>query len=89
MLAKIFGRLMKNERFKKKFFEKMKKVPREAKPEEAEKKDPTGQDVLNAQGLGISGLIVGISSKVRGRLITRLSVMSPKKKKKLLSKRNF
>jgi RNA-binding protein YhbY len=88
MLAKIFGRLMRNERFKKKFSEKMKKVPREAEPEEAEKKDPRGQDVLNAQGLGISGLIVGISSKARGRLITRLSMMSLKKKK-LLSKRNF
>jgi len=79
---------MRNERFKKKFSEKMKKVPREAEPEEAEKKDPRGQDVLNAQGLGISGLIVGISSKARGRLITRLSMMSLKKKK-LLSKRNF
>jgi hypothetical protein len=30
MLAKNFGRLMRNERFKKKFFKKMKKVPREA-----------------------------------------------------------
>jgi hypothetical protein len=41
MLAKFFGRLMRNEWFKKKFSEKMKKVPREAKPEEAEKKDPS------------------------------------------------
>jgi len=45
------------------------------------------QDVMNAQGLGIYGLIVEISSRVRGRHITQLSVMSPKKKK-LLSKRN-
>lgn len=42
MLAKNFGRLMGNERFKKKFPKKMKKVPREAEPEEAEKKDPRG-----------------------------------------------
>jgi len=42
MLAKNFGRLMRNERFKKKFFKKMKKAPRESKPEEAEKKDPRG-----------------------------------------------
>jgi hypothetical protein len=66
----------------------MKKVPREVEPKEAEKKDPRGQDVMNAQGLDISGPIVGISSKVRGRLITRLSVISLTKKK-LLSKRNF
>jgi hypothetical protein len=87
MLAKSFGRLMRNERFKKKFFEKMKKVPRKAKHEEAEKKDRRGLDVLNAEGLGISGLIVGISSR-KGRHITQLSVMSLKKKR-LLSKRNF
>jgi hypothetical protein len=42
MLAKNFRRLMRNERVKKKFFEKMKKAPREAKPKEAEKKDPRG-----------------------------------------------
>jgi hypothetical protein len=42
MLAKNFGRLMRNERFKKKFSKKMKKAPRESEPEEAEKKDPRG-----------------------------------------------
>jgi hypothetical protein len=42
MLAKKFGRLMRNERFKKKFSKKMKKAPRESEPEEAEKKDPRG-----------------------------------------------
>jgi K+/H+ antiporter YhaU regulatory subunit KhtT len=35
MLAKKFGRLMRNDRFKKKFFEKMKKAPKDSKPEEA------------------------------------------------------
>jgi hypothetical protein len=38
----------------------MKEVPRESE----------AQDVLNAKGLGIYGLIVGISSRVRGRHIT-------------------
>jgi hypothetical protein len=41
-LAKNLGRLMRNERFKKKFSKKMMKVPREAELEEAEKKDPRG-----------------------------------------------
>jgi hypothetical protein len=42
MLAKNFRILMKNDRFKKKFSEKLKKAPRESEPEEVEKKDPRG-----------------------------------------------
>jgi hypothetical protein len=52
MLAKNFGKLMRNERFKKKFSKKMKKVPREAKPEEAEKKDPRGPKCFECSGFG-------------------------------------
>jgi len=40
--AKNFRRLMRDDRFKKKFSEKVKKAPREAEPEEEEKKDPIG-----------------------------------------------
>jgi hypothetical protein len=42
MLAKNFGRLMRNDQFKKKFSERLKKAPKESEPEEAEKKDPRG-----------------------------------------------
>jgi hypothetical protein len=44
MLAKNFRRLMKDDRFKKKFSERVKKSPREAEaePEEEDKKDPRG-----------------------------------------------
>jgi hypothetical protein len=52
MLAKNFERLMRNERFKKKFSEKLKKVPREAEPEEAEKKDPRGLRCYECSGFG-------------------------------------
>jgi hypothetical protein len=52
MLAKNFERLMRNERFKKKFSEKMKKVSREADPEEAEKKDPKGPRCYECSGFG-------------------------------------
>jgi hypothetical protein len=45
-------------------------------------------DVLNAQALGIYGLIVEISSREKGRHIMRLSVMSLKKNN-LLIKTNF
>jgi hypothetical protein len=88
MLAKNFRRLVKNDQFKKKFSEKLKKAPKESELEEAEKKDPEAQDVLNAQALGIYGLIVGILNREKGRLIMGLSVTSLKKKN-LLSKKNF
>jgi hypothetical protein len=40
MLAKNFRRLMRDDRFKKKFSKNVKKAPREADPEEEENKDP-------------------------------------------------
>jgi ParB-like chromosome segregation protein Spo0J len=43
MVAKNFGRLMKNEKFKKKFTERLKKAPKESELEEVEKKDPRGR----------------------------------------------
>jgi hypothetical protein len=50
------------------------------------RKTPEAQDVLNAQALGIYGQNVGILSREKGRLIMRLSVMSPKKKNLLSTK---
>jgi hypothetical protein len=45
---------------------------------------------LSAQALGIFGLIVRISTRLKGRPTMQLSVMSQKKKKKLLLKiKNF
>jgi hypothetical protein len=52
MLAKNFRRLMRDDRFKKKFFEKMKKAPREAESEGAEKKDPKGPKCFECSGFG-------------------------------------
>jgi hypothetical protein len=52
MLAKNFRRLMRNDRFKKKFFERLKKVPRESEPEEVEKKDPRGPRCFECSGFG-------------------------------------
>jgi len=40
MLAKIFERLMRNDLFKKKYFERLKKAPRVSEPDEVEKRDP-------------------------------------------------
>jgi hypothetical protein len=52
MLAKNFGRLMKNDKFEKKFFERLKKAPRESELEEAEKKDPRGPRCLECSSFG-------------------------------------
>jgi hypothetical protein len=52
MLAKNFRRLMRNNRFKKKFFERLKKAPREAEPKEAKKKDPRGPRCFEYLGFG-------------------------------------
>jgi hypothetical protein len=52
MLAKNFGRLMRNERFNKKFSKKIKKTPRESELEEAKKKDPRGPRCFECSGFG-------------------------------------
>jgi hypothetical protein len=43
---------MRNDRFKKKFSEKLKKAPREFELEEAEKKDPRGPRCFECSGFG-------------------------------------
>jgi hypothetical protein len=52
MLAKNFRRLMRDDQFKKKFSEKIKKAPREVEPEEEEKKDPRGPRCFECSGFG-------------------------------------
>jgi hypothetical protein len=52
MLAKNFGRLMKNEKFKKKFIERLKKAPREFEPEEIKKNSPRGSKCFECSSFG-------------------------------------
>jgi hypothetical protein len=53
MLAKNFRRLMRNDQFKKKLSERLKKAPKESEPEEAEKKDnPRGPRCFECSGFG-------------------------------------
>jgi len=52
MLAKNFRRLMKDDRFKKKFSERVKKSLREAEPEEEDKKDLRGPRCFECSGFG-------------------------------------
>jgi hypothetical protein len=52
MLAKNFERLMKNDKFKKKFTERLKNAPRKYEPEEAEKKDSRGPRCFECSDFG-------------------------------------
>jgi len=67
MLAKNFGRLMKNNKFKKKFTERLKKAPRESKPEEAEKKYPRGPRCFECSGFGHSQSNCGNLKQGKGK----------------------
>jgi hypothetical protein len=67
MLAKNFRRLMKDDRFKKKFSERVKKSPKKLNLRKKIRKIPEHPDVLNAQALGISGLIAGILKRAKGK----------------------
>jgi hypothetical protein len=67
MLAKNFRRLMRDDRFKKKFSEKMNNAPREAEPEEAEKKDPRGPKCIECSGFGHIRADYGNLKKGKGK----------------------
>jgi hypothetical protein len=68
MLAKNFKRLMRDDRFKKKFSEKMKKAPREAENEEEEKKDPRGPRCFECSGFGHIRADCGNLKKGKGKV---------------------
>jgi hypothetical protein len=67
MLAKKFKRLMKDDRFKKKFSDKLKKPLREAKPEEEEKKDPRGPRCFECLSFGHIRADCGNLKKGKGK----------------------
>jgi hypothetical protein len=67
MLAKNFRRLMRDDRFKKKFSEKMKNTPREAELEEAENKDPRGPRCFECSGFGHIRADCGNLKKGKGK----------------------
>jgi len=67
LLAKNFRGLMKDDRFKKKFSKRVKKPPREAKPEEEEKKDPRGPRCFECSGFGHIRVDCGNLMKGKGR----------------------
>jgi hypothetical protein len=67
MLAKNFKRLMKDDRFKKKFSERVKKPPKEDEREEEEKKDPRGPRCFECLGFGHIRADCGNLKKGKGK----------------------
>jgi hypothetical protein len=67
LLAKNFKRLMRDDRFKNKFSKKVKKAPREAGPEEEEKKDPRGPRCFECSGFGHIRAYYGNLKKGKGK----------------------
>jgi hypothetical protein len=67
MLTKNFRRLMRDDRFKKKFSEKVKKAPREVEPEEEEKMDPKGPRCFECSGFGHIQADCGNLKKSKGK----------------------
>jgi hypothetical protein len=66
MLAKNFGRLMKNDKFKK-FIERLKKTLREFEPKEDEKKDPRGPRCFECSGFGLIQVDCGNLKQGKGK----------------------
>jgi hypothetical protein len=58
---------MKNDKFKKKVFERLKKAPKESEPEEAEKKDPRGPRCFECSGFGHRRADCGNLKKGKGK----------------------
>jgi hypothetical protein len=88
MLAKNFGRLMRNDRFKKKFSEKLKKAPRESEPEEAEKKDPKGPRCFECLGFGYIQADCGNLKQGKGKAYN-VTLSDESEKEKALDQEKF
>jgi hypothetical protein len=89
MLAKNFRRLMRDDRFKKKFSEKVKRAPREVKPEEEEKKDLRGPRCFECSGFGHIRADCGNLKKGKGKAYNVTLSDESEEELKLQSLRNF
>jgi len=67
MLAKNFKRFMKNNKFNKKFFDRLRKAPHTTDTEEAEKKDPRGPQCFECSGFGYIRTECANLKKQRGK----------------------
>jgi hypothetical protein len=89
MLIKNFERFMKNNKFKK-FSDRLKKAPHTVELEEVEKKDPSGPQCFKCSGFGdIRIECENLKKNYKGKPLIQLSMMSLRRKKKLMRKKSF
>jgi hypothetical protein len=87
MLAKFFGRLMKNEKFKKKFTDRLKKAPKDTEPEE--KKDPRGPQCFKCLGYGRIKPECANLKKVKGKAYNATLSDESEKEEETLAEEKF
>jgi len=86
MLAMNFERFMKNNKFKKKFSDRLRKAPHTAESEEAEKKDSRGPQCFECSGFGHIRTKCANLKKLKGKAFnTTLSNESEKEEEKFLA----
>jgi hypothetical protein len=66
MLAKNIERFIKNNKFKKRFSDRLKKAPQIAEPQEVEKKDPRSPQCYECSGFGHIKFECANMKKIKG-----------------------
>jgi hypothetical protein len=89
MLAKIFEQFMKSNKFKKKFFDRLRKAPHIAESEEVEKKDPRGPQCFECSGFGHIRTECANLKKLKGKAFNATLSDESEKEEETLEEENF
>jgi hypothetical protein len=89
MLAKIFKRFMKNNKFKKKFHDRIRKAPHTTESEEAEKKDPRGPQCFECSGFRHIRTECANLKKLKGKSFNATLSTESKKEEETPEEENF
>jgi hypothetical protein len=88
MLAKNFKRFMKNNKFKKKFSDRLRKAPHTTDTKEAEKKDSRGPQCFECSGFGHIRTECANLKKQRGKAFNATLSGESKKEEEAPEKKN-
>jgi hypothetical protein len=89
MLAKNFERFMKNNKFKKKFSDKLRKAPHTVESEEANKKDPRGPQCFECSGFGHIRTECANLKKLKGKAFNTTLSDESEKEEETSEEENF